>query len=153
MSWPLIISIVALGFHLGSVILWLTPVLRRYLEKWIWYSVFIGLASVAVHRIVEVAQTPDDHLFGPISALVIALVAFFSVKHAHQAIRRRVYLENHVKTLNQSLAKLQQELEQRGHVAEHLAVILNDLRTKIDYYEQQAEAHKLPRYTETAQTN
>jgi seryl-tRNA(Sec) selenium transferase len=100
-----------------------------------------------------VAQTPDDHLFGPISALVIALVAFFSVKHAHQAIRRRVYLENHVKTLNQSLAKLQQELEQRGHVAEHLAVILNDLRTKIDYYEQQAEAHKLPRYTETAQTN
>ena len=100
------------------------------------------------HRLSDILEPHEGYYFAPVTALFIALTAFMAIKHARLQIRRKVELENYVNALNTSLATLQTELESRGHVAERLAVILNDLKDKIDYYEQLASEHQLPLYRE-----
>ena len=139
-----------MGFHVGSVVFWLMPLMRKHVENWIWYAVLVGLISMMSHRLTDILQPHEGYYLAPLTALFIALAAFFSIRHALYYVRRKVELENYIKALNDSLQNLQQELDSRGHVAENLAAILNDLREKIEYYEGLAREHQLPLYQDSA---
>jgi hypothetical protein len=137
-----------LVLHVLSLGIWSRAVIRHCVERWVWYSVFFGIALMMSHRAADLVDDSCRNLFGSATGLLIAVAVLIATYRTFTTSRERIALETKLHTLTATLDTLQTELTARGHVAEELARVLNGLREEIDYYRAQAEAHQLPLYEE-----
>ncbi len=136
---------IAVLFHLGSLCICSSNAIRKNIPGWLYLSIIASILAMIFHRAMDLVSLPNS-LPGPGSALVIAIVFYVCALKAQQAMRHSLELIKRVYQLKHSLHTLHAELENRGHLAERLAVILNSLRNEIDYYEHLASNHQLPVY-------
>ena len=143
MNIDLLFTTAALIAHAFGLVLWLR--LHKRVECCIWWVVVAGFLLLAAHRICELLQYTGLANFGSFTALLIALVVLGAVLQTTARIKRQERQRIGLQAIESRLEQLQ--LQQRhDSIAVQIAEILNALRLQIDYYEHQAESHKLPFY-------
>ncbi len=121
-------------------VLWSTFVGR--LERWVWWTVWIGYVVLIYHRIGETLGW--GVLFGPITSLAFGIISFIAAIETRRLLRKRDEARNRLLQVHQRLAEM--ELEPPANIAQKLAEIIVDLKDQVKYYEAQASDAGLPTY-------
>jgi hypothetical protein len=108
----------------------------------------LGVLTSGALRLIEVAYCEQFahntlHAFG---ALILGADFFCGASHIHATLRRQFKEKAYCTHLQAAFSTLITEMQDRGQLAEKLAVLLTDLHEKIAHYESQARENGLPLY-------
>ncbi len=137
----LVQTIIALGLQLTAFLIWAR--LFGRIRPWNWWCCALGLIMVMTHRVAELA---GYHGYGHFSSVPIAMVFVVATYMAKRAVTADEKRQAMLKALDQQRQELEQQVEQQRGTATALAIILNDFKSRIEYYEKMAEEHGLPKY-------
>jgi hypothetical protein len=134
-------SIIALALQLTAAVIWAR--LFGHIRPWNWWCCFLGLVLVMSHRFGELL---GYYSFGHATAIPISAVFVFATYMAKRAVsadERRIAM---MKAMEQHRLELETKVEQQKGAATALAIILNDFKSRIEFYEKQSAEHGLPKY-------
>lgn len=95
------------------------------------------------HRVAELA---GYHSYGHFTSVPIAMVFVVATYMAKRAVNADEKREALLRLLDQQRQQLEIQVEQQRGTATALAIILNDFKSRIEFYERMADDHGLPRY-------
>lgn len=137
----LLISVVLQGYVLY---VWLT--LRPIVTQTVWNSVFLGMLSVTIYRFTELLA--PDSAWGHYSlACLNSLFFAWAARHA----RNQMTAQRRAADALEVIIRAKVEPEPTSFAVE-LARVLNEIRTKLEFYEAQAAEHGLSKYEEVPRT-
>jgi hypothetical protein len=137
----LIQTVIALGLQLTAFLIWVR--LFGRIRPWNWWLCAFGIILVMTHRVAELAGYHSYGHFSSVPIAVVFVVATYMAKRAVDVDEKRQAL---LKLLEQQRHELETQVEQQRGTATALAIILNDFKSRIEYYEKLADEHQLPRY-------
>lgn len=131
--------VLAILLQLYVLYVWMT--LYRIMKRSIWVLVLLGIIVITVYRLTEIAgpHSSAHYLLAFLNSLFFAWAA----GAARMEVRAQKRAADNLKVI----IRAKVEPEPVSFAAE-LAKVLNDIRTKLEYYEKQADDHKLPRFPE-----
>ncbi len=132
---------VALAFQLVAIVNW-SRMFRR-IRPWNWWCCFLGLVLIVTHRVAELLGHAS---IGHATSIPIAVGFAYVTYMANRAVtadERRAAL---MKIIEEQKAVLETQVQQQRGAATALAAILSDLKSRIEYYEDLAAKHGLPKY-------
>lgn len=110
--------------------------LRKHLTRGLWLTVWVGFLGIFFNRINELIGLSP--LFGHLSGLAIAYVGLVACITARQFVEQAKALA--VIARNQGLG------HRNEPIATQLAELIVSMKEKIQFYETQAEKHRLAKY-------
>jgi|PlaIllAssembly_1097288.scaffolds.fasta_scaffold199064_1 hypothetical protein len=131
--------VIAILLQLYVLYVWTT--LYRIVKRRIWVLVFLGIVVITIYRLTEVAASHSSAHY--ILAFLNSLFFAWAAGATRIEMRAQKKAADHLKVIIH--AKVEPE---PVSFAAELAKVLNDIRSKLEYYEKQADDHKLPRFPE-----
>lgn len=138
-------ALVGLALHVLVLLIWFRRLVRQSVPLWPWA---LGLACVLIlvvlHALAAFGGAPST--LSAVSALMMGIALFGGAGYAHSVLRRQAKEKAYCSHLQAAFGTLMSTMQERGQLAENLAVLLNDLHDKIAYYEALAREQGLPLY-------
>jgi hypothetical protein len=134
-------SVIALVLQLTATVIWMR--LFGRIRPWNWWCCFLGLILVMTHRFGELL---GYYAYGHFTAIPISMVFVFATYMAKRAVSVDEQRIERLRALEQHRIELETQVEEQKGAATALAIILNDFKSRIEFYEKQATDHALPKY-------
>ncbi len=145
MRMELVLSGIAVVLQIAAFIIWTT--LMGRLERWIFWTAWIGFFVVVLHRLVETMGWFGP-LFGHVTAILFSIVALIASHQTRLLVIRREVAKDKLLKIQRQLATIQAEAHES--LALKLAQVLVQLKEQLNYYEAQAKDAGIPTFEESS---